>query len=1116
MPHSIHESGRGGARSSRTAASVCSRNWRDDLRVVRRGFAGFVVVALLAALGAAQAPVPPRVALLATTLNADSEKYLDVAMAELTARGGVELVERQAIRQVLGEQALALQQDASGVAAGQLLRADVVGVLETTPDGKEAGGFAVLDTATGVSYWNEGLDQTGVESVAGEMARGVAAALEKRGRAEAIGTVCLLGARNAEFPRNMDVFCETVAYLLERRLVANPALATLDRRRLETVVSENSLPGVESKSAALRASLRLVELDFRRGAADGEVKVLARVTDAGGTLIAQPKVAGPQDAAALAERLQAALAEVLHAAPTMAAGDRAAEAKRFRAQGKILWDRKVQDPALKAYAAAIALDETNRAYVAEMAGHLAETAYAQSKTGDYAGTLKSIGWLLDMVESRQVMHAEAGEHNDDPVVYALSRCRSGIPGESALWGEYNAARLRYLQLLGHTPRPGDAGIAPWNSARGTLGGGGVPVFYPMDGSADLHFRVWAARHLCLDADEFLAIFHTMLGPWLQREADLSRPHDEAVVHTLYDLSGCNSGGWQDEWIPPDERIFGGLREIARQLTAHPRLVVRLEGMYFDLLIDSGEEQAGGPAAPIGPYKDKSRKIVDLALAGAAATNTPYGDVPLLYEIASRAADECYHRSWSQAEGEAWRDENIARMVQAMFDNHHIHGALLEMMEWNRMDFERYRLPALLRLREVQNDPSYRWMRLTRSDLRTLLRSLPAELPATAAQAELRLLWETPAPEHGRERLVPLCVPDEATLYAFRGYISRAAPSWVGTNEIEILRLDLNEGRTVSLGWLTIRARWGEEFQGVTLGVEGDFIEDAMVADGRLWLATYGDGLWGVSLSAGTKDLMHFGVADGLPSDDLHAIAATGDDFYIGCGREDQDGYLVRYDRKTRQCRVIASTVRASPETPLDAMSNGFHVVKAVVDEPRNRLLVAVNGRQGTTEAQVWEYQLGMGHWPLRLALGRRIQSLAVDTRGRWQLAICHQRWNQVGWFGTAEFDPETNAGRLVATIYPSRGEAALPVAAGTLVHRNMLRSVALEADGWVYHFGEKIEDGVGTPEFRRISPATREVQAVGVPIGNNVEYYGWLRWLPQSRVLLVGDGRQIRAVQVGN
>lgn len=78
-------------------------------------------------------------------------------VAELTARGGIELVERQAIRRVLDEQSQALQQDSSGVAVGKLLRADVIGVLETTPDGKEAGGFAVLDMADfqGTSVMNE-------------------------------------------------------------------------------------------------------------------------------------------------------------------------------------------------------------------------------------------------------------------------------------------------------------------------------------------------------------------------------------------------------------------------------------------------------------------------------------------------------------------------------------------------------------------------------------------------------------------------------------------------------------------------------------------------------------------------------------------------------------------------------------------------------------------------------------------------------------------------------------------------------------------------------------------------------------------------------------------------
>ena len=230
------------------------------------------------------------------------EKYLDVAVAELTARGGIELVERQAIRRVLDEQSQALQQDSSGVAVGKLLRADVIGVLETTPDGKEAGGFAVLDTAAGVSYWNQGLESSGVEDVAREIVRGVAAALEKHGRAGLLSTVCMLGARNAEFPRNMDVFCEMVAYLLDRRLVENPSVTTLDRRRLETVIAENRLPGVEDKSGALLPSLRLVELDFRRGASEEEIKVLARVTDAGGALIAQPEVTGPKDAVALVEK----------------------------------------------------------------------------------------------------------------------------------------------------------------------------------------------------------------------------------------------------------------------------------------------------------------------------------------------------------------------------------------------------------------------------------------------------------------------------------------------------------------------------------------------------------------------------------------------------------------------------------------------------------------------------------------------------------------------------------------------------------------------------------------------------------------------------------------------
>jgi hypothetical protein len=65
-------------------------------------------------------------------------------------------------------------------------------------------------------------------------------------------------------------------------------------------------------------------------------------------------------------------------------------------------------------------------------------------------------------------------------------------------------------------------------------------------------------------------------------------------------------------------------------------------------------------------------------------------------------------------------------------------------------------------------------------------------------------------------------------------------------------------------------------------------------------------------------------------------------------------------------------------------------------------------------------------------------------------------------------------------------------------------------------------------ELRRISLTTREVQSVpGQPLQNmecfldsmqgktcNLFYWGWLRWLPESRVLIIGNGGQFTAVKI--
>ena len=1087
----------------------------------------FMLGALIAGLAAslfAQEPVPPRVALLATTLNADSEKFLELATAELTARGGIELVERQAIRQVLGEQALALQQDASGVTAGQLLRADVVGVLETTPDGKEAGGFAVLDTATGVSYWNEGFDQTGVEAVAGEMSRGVAGALEKRGRAGALGTVCVLGARNAEFPRNLDVFCETVAYLLERRLVANPALATLDRRRLETVVAENYLPGVESKSADLRASLRLVELDFRRGAADGEIKVLARTTDASGNLIAQPEVAGPQDAAALADRLQAALAEVLHAAPQAAAGDRVAEANRFRTQGKILWDRELHEAGMRAYEAAYALDPGTEKQLGEYVDRLLHRAYDHSLDGRVEVTLEYVGRALDVEDRHGIRHKYMAESGRDYVLIALAQCKQGLAAGAALAGEYDGLRRRYLAAMGLTDAsgaPSNASLQAGSSTQRDVGG--VPVYYAANYSPQLRFPVHAALTLCRDADEFFRLLDVRLGPWLARETDPSQPHDAGVITTIDNLCGTVFRHvWQSRgYVPFDAAYVQGLRDMAARFRAHSRKVVQLEGAYFENRIDLEVALRSGSALDPEKLAPRMAELIDMALGIVAPPATlPAGDEAVAYEMAARAAKLLdYPNRQTTKNGRSCVE--LRRVAEAMLDSGRLSGPVLATLLDSEADFETYRLPVLRRLKTARDAGTCVWLGVNKREIDEYLKALPVERETSANGSAAVVNWELPAREAFQYRQVGLCAQGEETWFAFAGQEPGASRNDGAT--IDMLRIDVESGRAVPLARIQPRTCWVSQYINARAarGCEGDFIEGAVPAGGRLWIATSGDGLFGVSLD-GVGEPVHVGMAEGLPSDVIHSVAAVGDTLYFGCGQLGTEGYLASYGSANGRCSVLASTLRASPETPLDSLAGGFRIRGIAPDTPRNRLLLVVDHGDLQPATGLWEFRLDQNTFRQIRQMDRPAHSVDVDASGKlWIYPLCRNEYRPIrekdGWYGAVEFDPETDEVRLVFASKNKGAGPDLPVRADTRIFPALHHAGAQVAEGWLYHFARVVVNGTEGLELRRVSLATREVQVLdaGLFLGN-VYYLGRMHWLPNRKTLLVGDGNRIVALKVGS
>ncbi|MGD9612569.1 MAG: hypothetical protein AB7V22_06660 [Kiritimatiellia bacterium] len=1078
---------------------------------------------LLWVVGAFAQEAPPRVALLATTLNADSEKYLDVATAELSARGDLELVERQAIRQVLGEQALALQQDASGVAAGQLLRADVVGVLETTPDGKEAGGFAVLDTATGVSYWNAGLDQTDVEGVAGEMARGVAAALEKRNRTGALGTVCVLGARNAEFPRNLDVFCETVAYLLERRLVANPALATLDRRRLEAVVSENALPGVESKSAALRASLRLVELDFRRGAADGEMKVLVRTTDAGGTLIAQPEVAGPQDAAALADRLQAALAEVLHAAPQAAAGDRAQEANRFRAQGKILWDRDLHEAGMRAYEAAYALDPGADKQIGEYVDRLLHRAYDHSLAGRVAETLEYVGRALDVEDRHGVRRKYMAEFGRDYVLSALVRCKPGLAADASQAAAYDGLRRRYLATVGLTDAAGTPSAATLNAESATRSNvGGIPVYYADSFSPQLRFPVLAALALSRDADEFFRLLDIRLVPWLAREADPAQPHDAGIITTIDNLCGTELRHvWQSRgYVPFDAAYVQGLRALAARFRAHPRKVVQLEGAYLERRIDLEVALRSGSAEDPEVLSPRVAELIDMALGIVAPpASLPAGDEAVVYEMAARAAKLLDHPNRNTTKNGRSCGE-LRRIAETMIDFGRLSGPVLATLLDSEADFETYRLPVLRRLKTAHAAGTHVWLSVNRKEVDEYLKALPVEREAAASGSVAAQLWDLPARDAFQFRQVGLCVQNEDTWYVFAGQEPGASRN--DGAAVDVLRIDVGSGRAIPLARIQPRTCWVSQYVNARAarGCEGDFIEGAVPAGGRLWIATSGDGLYGVSLD-GVGEPAHIGMAEGLPSDVIHSVAAVGDRLYFGCGQLGTEGYLAAYDLTSGRSEVLASTLRASPETPLDSLVGGFRIRGIAPDAPRNRLLLVVDHGDLQPATGLWEFRLDQNTFRQIRQMDRPAHSANVGADGKlWIYPLCRNAYRPIrekdGWYGAVEFDPETDEARLVFASKNKGAGPELPVRADTRIFPALHHAGVLVAEGWLYHFASVVVNGTEGLELRRVSLATREIQALDAGLfRGNVYYLGRIHWLPDQKVLLVGDGGRLAAFVVG-
>src|SRR5207237_6448474 len=123
----------------------------------------------------------------------------------------------------------------------------------------------VFDVATGVKLADSGFASANLQPQVEHVAVNVRSAVAKwRAGPRNLKTLCFLPVRNADLPRGLDPFCETLAAMLEREALGFEGIAVLERKRLDLFNKEKTL-AAEAATRELLTSLGIVEMEVARG-----------------------------------------------------------------------------------------------------------------------------------------------------------------------------------------------------------------------------------------------------------------------------------------------------------------------------------------------------------------------------------------------------------------------------------------------------------------------------------------------------------------------------------------------------------------------------------------------------------------------------------------------------------------------------------------------------------------------------------------------------------------------------------------------------------------------------------------------------------------------------------
>jgi hypothetical protein len=891
-----------------------------------------------------------RVALLGDGKQAD--QIVALAQAQLSGAGNVEVLDRETIQPILQEQKIALAglTAEQAIATGKVLKADLLVVIEPAPTAEMPGGVIVFDGETGLRLIDQSLPP-GTEASATAVAQSVTLALAKQAiRQTGLIPICLLNVSNADLPRAMDPVCDGIGVLFERTLIDSPSIGVLERRRLDTVNTERSLPTTQADNSLLPAMV-LIELQISRGD-NGHLKAAAFLSDSRGAPMGRPvvKVEAPGPAA-LASALAQSVSAELKASPATANGDAVQEARRFAAGAAAMRALNDYSIALRDAEAAMALhDEV--AIRAELAMCLQCRAYrliVGSGVQGISGINGAPASPDDIQKSFDLFESSLDLFfGIDPPAAGWKRTQLDDHGD--LYAQYILQRNSYLSKFQYVKLY----PAPVQEA-------GAEVCAAYKSAWKRRLDAWA--NLATNADAFTnytSDVQQLIGNSFPLNSLASIANSPAqyvddvvgvlsplllVMNTLHIHDGrfpaiANVGQFRiDMNVGLLEALNDGRSISMRGWTLKdPEAASRIDDFYAklrDYPHPAVQLYASGRTDAPGAFLQRVRQTIE---------NTrvePVDDI----------RDQCYRAALvvmgaGQRANPPPTAEMIARCVALanfMLDRRELDGALFSITDRLRTGSQKDResgLALLNRAKAVLADPQCKILDSTRAyyekNLADVSRDVVAQVDEQPA-TQVAPPWKSVTPlfkrDSGAEIFGVSVIGDSV-------YVAESIRSENKNDLIQVQRVPIAGGSLQSIGQLFVSPT--SQFQPQASGV-------VCVGTSDIFVRREGTGVIDFPLDRRPPTLLN--TDTGLPLTNVRAMACLDGQLYLAMS---DGGYICRVDPASGKTEVLASSRREEQISPLDH-TPPFDVKWMVADPPRQRVVFfLVDSNRPSKRSGFWE------------------------------------------------------------------------------------------------------------------------------------------------------------------